>query len=1160
MGLAARGAHGQWAGARALRGGAMANSAPTLRDFAPAITVAENTVNAAPQLLDADVTFSDPDDNFDGGTLVVAGLLAEDRISIRDQGAGAGLVQFNAGTGVVSFDGVAIGTATGGVGSTLTVTFNAAATSAAIEALIQNLTYANASDTPTASRALTIEVTDAAGAGTRGSALSFTELAGASNPLNGVNVGIFSAPTFGDLDGDGDLDLVVGNNNGNLFTVTNTGTAAAPAFTAPVQIGTIDVGHFSAPTLGDLDGDGDLDIAGGNNNGNLFTITNTGTAATPAFGAPVQIAGFDLGHYFAPTLGDLDGDGDLDIVAGSPAGELHATLGSSDPQITVGVTAEQEAPALNVNAGLTLSEGAESTITAALLDFDDPEQADDAITYTLDTTTANGTLWLDANDNGTRDTGEELVETESFTQADIGAGRLRYAHNGGETTSDGFQFDVSDGAGGVTENQSFAITVAPVNDAPDITVGTLDIVLANTGGDNVGVLLGNGAGGFAPRTQFEAGDGPFSVALGDLDGDGNLDLVTANAGGDNVSVLLGNGAGGFAPQTQFAAGDAPRAVALGDLDGDGDLDIVTANRDGYDVSVLLGDGDGGFAAQTRFAAGCINPYSVALGDLDGDGNLDIVTANLGNNVSVMLGDGDGGFAPRTRFAAGDGPYSVALGDLDGDGDRDIVAANVFGNNVSVLLGDGNGGFAAQTLHAAGYAPISIALGDIDRDGDLDIVAANRDGHDVSVLLGNGAGGFASQTRFAVGDGPRAVSLGDLDGDGDLDVVTANFFGVGSISLLMGDGAGGFARSQLAADEPSYSVALGDLDTTQVLDEDSSLTFGAAHKIVISDVDADGADETLTLSVLHGALALATIAGLTIDAGGNGTNSITVTGTLAELNATLDGLVYEPAANFNGADTLEISVSDNGNSGSGGPRTAATAVAISITAVNDAPVLAGLDNIVAFTEGDAAVDLDTSVLVSDVELDSADDFNGATLTLGRQGGANTGDVFGLNGATASLSGADVTVGATVVGSVTTNAGGTFAITFDGNATGALVDTVLSALVDTVLSALTYRNTSDAPPASLQIGYAFNDGNAGTQGSGGAKAGSGAITVNVTPVNDAPFGINKTITAVEDTARVLTSADFGFGDTEGNAFTAVKVTTLPGAGKLTLDGAPPSPPAR
>ena len=138
--------------------------APSLTGLAPSVTLLENAVNAAPQLLDADVTFTDQDDDFSGGTLVVSGLLAEDTVSIRNQGSGAGEIGLAGAT--VSFGGVAIGTVAGGIGGTFTVTFNSNANSASIEALIENLTYANASDTPTASRALTIEVTDAAGGST----------------------------------------------------------------------------------------------------------------------------------------------------------------------------------------------------------------------------------------------------------------------------------------------------------------------------------------------------------------------------------------------------------------------------------------------------------------------------------------------------------------------------------------------------------------------------------------------------------------------------------------------------------------------------------------------------------------------------------------------------------------------------------------------------------------------------------------------------------------------------------------------------------------------------------------------------------------------------------------------------------------------------------
>src|SRR5690242_10010466 len=101
----------------------MPNAAPRLTDLSTEVTFAESTVNAVPQLLDASVTFTDPDDNFSGGTLTVSGLLVEDRISIRNQGTAGGEIGFSGGN--VTYGGTLIGTATGGAGTTFTVTFNA---------------------------------------------------------------------------------------------------------------------------------------------------------------------------------------------------------------------------------------------------------------------------------------------------------------------------------------------------------------------------------------------------------------------------------------------------------------------------------------------------------------------------------------------------------------------------------------------------------------------------------------------------------------------------------------------------------------------------------------------------------------------------------------------------------------------------------------------------------------------------------------------------------------------------------------------------------------------------------------------------------------------------------------------------------------------------
>ena len=319
-------------------------SLPFLTGLANAAAFAENAVNASPQRLDTDVTFAWG--SVVGGTLAVSGLLAEDRVSIESQGSGTGQIGFDGMQ--VTYGGIQIGSAIGGIGTNFVVTLNTSATAPGVEALIERLTFANVSDTPTATRDLTLNLVDANGVrASAGQVLAFTASTGSANPFNGLGFGFAAAPSFVDWDGDGDFDLVGGRFSGDLEAWRNTGTANAPIFTqalGPANPFNLIGYSRSGPSFVDWDGDGDFDLVLGFGQGSLPAWRNTGSATAPVFtavtGGADPFDGIDVGFLSRPSFVDWDGDGDFDLVSGEWDGTLLAwrNTGSATAPVFTAVT------------------------------------------------------------------------------------------------------------------------------------------------------------------------------------------------------------------------------------------------------------------------------------------------------------------------------------------------------------------------------------------------------------------------------------------------------------------------------------------------------------------------------------------------------------------------------------------------------------------------------------------------------------------------------------------------------------------------------------------------------------------------------------------------------------------------------------------------------
>jgi uncharacterized repeat protein (TIGR03803 family)/surface protein len=228
--------------------------------------------------------------------------------------------------------------------------------------------------------------------------------------------------------------------------------------------------------------------------------------------------------------------------------------------------------------------------------------------------------------------------------------------------------------------------------------GKADLAVTNGTSLTVSVFRSTGSSGtisYAPKVDFATGSNPKSVAIGDLDGDGKADLAVANAYNTSVSVFRNTGSSGtvnYATKVDFTTGSFPWSVAIGDLDGDNKADLAVANYGSTSVSVFRNTGSSGtisYAPKVDFTTG-LNAYHVATGDLDGDGKTDLAVANgNGTSVCVFRNTGSSGtvsFATKVDFATG-GSTSVTIGgDLDGDGKADLAVANsaTASNSVSII--------------------------------------------------------------------------------------------------------------------------------------------------------------------------------------------------------------------------------------------------------------------------------------------------------------------------------------------------------------------------------------------------------------------------------------------------------------------------------------------
>ncbi len=591
-----------------------------------------------------------------------------------------------------------------------------------------------------------------------------------------------SALASGDLNGDGRIDMVTANFSDNTITVLlNQGQGVfQPAPGSPIGVG------FSpaAVGIGNLNGDNFPDLVVVNALSNYLTVLvgNGQGGFSPGMGSPLAVGNGPR----ALAIADVNNDGRLDLVVGNVL----------DNNVTV---------LLNTGlGGFTAAPGSPVAVGS------------------------NPFALLVINIGGT--TSPDLI-TANYSDSTISV-------------------LLGNGLGGFSPapGSPIAVGAGPAALASGLLNGDTrrDLVVANSSAGTVSVLLGDGTGGFspAPGSPLTVGTQPQALALADLTGAGVPDLVVANSGADNIGVWLGNGAGGFsaAPIAPPATGLRPDALALADYNNDGKIDIGVANGRSNSVSVLLnicgqptptvavtrtptatpaipvtatptatyppgGCGSENFVRAPGAPFAVDNgPDGAVAADFNGDGLLDVATANFGaNDVSLLLGNAAGGFTPAgTLPAVGGGPKALVSADFNRDGKRDLATANFAGDSISVLLGDGAGGFspAISITVGAGSGPLALTTGDFNGDGFSDL-AVTRLAGGVSVLLGDGRGGFTptAGSPFPAGNDPGALVSADFNGDGLADVAVTSVSG-DTVLILLGNGAGSLSPA------PQGPVAVG----------------------------------------------------------------------------------------------------------------------------------------------------------------------------------------------------------------------------------------------------------------------------------------------------------------------------------------------------------------
>lgn|GEM_PF-5500985 len=622
------------------------------------------------------------------------------------------------------------------------------------------------------------------------------------------------AADVGDIDGDGDMEIMVGHDFSNTFGwFANDGAGNFGA----LQLVYTGSDYPTSVHLVDLDGNGSLDLlaslrfAGADD---VFWMPNDGSGD---FG-PASNLWNSIGSTLSVQPGDLDGDGDMDLVWASPGAlqrRLNLGNGMFEPLYSLSTTQNRTGLALgDLDADDDLDVAVTHADSTLRIHWNNGDGSFDIVPLEID---LGGAATSVARTNTDSDDDDDLAIALGDRRQCI----LRSNGNGsfaplqtistrhapanflleGDPDDDGdpdllavFKPDdrmgwfANDGAGNygtdpqlVLEHLRFCTKVQCADVDQD---GALDIVASSAQWDEISWFRNDGTSNFSPVRDLHRGVvDPGGFLAVDDDDDGDKDLVVISAATDSIYRLNCDGPSAFAPPTSISTThSSPFDEHITDVDMDGQEDVLLVYYAGNSgrIAWFEGNGNGDYTGHS-FLAQNVWPEDPRTSDLDGDGDQDIVRRSSGPVLQWHANDGTNEFPgpPITVVNNTFGVHAFELGDLDGDDDPDIFAGIVNGGLQQLIWmsNDGFGNFFDwNTIVFDMPEPDIVALRDIDADGDLDLFALSSEEESVFVIPNHGDGTFGDTLRLA--DDPflvlDGIDFSDLDNDGDEDIVIHSY--------------------------------------------------------------------------------------------------------------------------------------------------------------------------------------------------------------------------------------------------------------------------------------------------------------------------------------------------------------------------------------------------